>query len=254
MTLDVVTIALALTSLFVTVIGFFASVRFYRDGVHLQQKAADALGRIEEKAAFMQEHFGGVLDKTLDAVFGQLSPGAQRDQQLQIGVDDPSDSASGGTGDSATHGPGDNADKLFRYYALMGLQLSDVSEGIARGLFSLGNPYGFNLFNHGNRFLYTGYFPLLSEREVKARIVLLYSVFKRTEDSIGQLDDGERIEVQQVLEQLTVHVIIANTVETTGISDVVHNLRIAKMRPTLTVNRMAEISELLDGQLNQIGV
>ena len=253
--LEFVTLSLALTSLTVTIIGFFASVRFYRDGVELQRKAFDALNRIEQKTALLQEHFGGVLDKTLDAVLGQLPSGAQRDQQLPMRIDDPLASAPGSTSDSSVSGSDKTADSLFRYYILLGFRMSDVSEGTSRGLFFLGSPYGYNLFNFGTSFIYTGYFPHLPEREVKARIVLLYDVFRRIEDTIDQLAEDARIEIQQALDQLAVHVIIADTIDHSDILDVINSLRVdIKMHPTFKVFRASEISELLSSQLDQLGV
>lgn len=68
---DVVTTILSIVALVVTVIGFFASLKFYRDGVKLQGLANDALIRIEEKAQSIQTQVGGMFDKTLDAAIGR---------------------------------------------------------------------------------------------------------------------------------------------------------------------------------------
>ncbi|MBE4186992.1 hypothetical protein HJ089_22815 [Vibrio parahaemolyticus] len=46
---DVLAIILSVVALIVTVIGFFASLRFYQDGVVLQKSANDALTKLEEK-------------------------------------------------------------------------------------------------------------------------------------------------------------------------------------------------------------
>ena len=68
---DLVTIVLYIVALIVTVIGFVASLKFYRDGVKLQGLANDALTRIEERAQTIQTQVGGMFDKTLDAAIGR---------------------------------------------------------------------------------------------------------------------------------------------------------------------------------------
>ena len=69
--LEALAIVLSLVSLIVTVVGFFASLKFYRDGVELQRAANDALTKIGEKTEFIQTQVGGMFDKTLDAAIGK---------------------------------------------------------------------------------------------------------------------------------------------------------------------------------------
>ncbi len=65
--LAILSIILGLVALTVTIVGFFASLKFYRDGVNLQEKATNALTKIEEKTNSIQTQIGGMFDKTLDA-------------------------------------------------------------------------------------------------------------------------------------------------------------------------------------------
>jgi hypothetical protein len=64
-------IVLAIVSLVITVVGFFASLKFYRDGVELQKSANDALVKLEEKTQAIQTQVGGMFDKTLEAAIGR---------------------------------------------------------------------------------------------------------------------------------------------------------------------------------------
>ncbi|QUM81160.1 hypothetical protein HWV01_13120 [Moritella sp. 5] len=70
---DVLAIILSIVALAITVIGFFASLKFYRDGVELQKSANTALTKIEEKMASLQTHVGGMFEKTLDAAINKPS-------------------------------------------------------------------------------------------------------------------------------------------------------------------------------------
>jgi uncharacterized protein YicC (UPF0701 family) len=69
--LEGLTIVLSVVSLIITIGGFFASLKFYRDGVELQNAANRALTKLEEKTAFIQTQVGGMFDKTLDAAIGK---------------------------------------------------------------------------------------------------------------------------------------------------------------------------------------
>lgn len=69
--LEYVALVLSVVSLFITVLGFLASLKFYRDGMELQAKANDALTKIEEKTQFIQTQVGGMFDKTLEAAIGK---------------------------------------------------------------------------------------------------------------------------------------------------------------------------------------
>ena len=71
MTLNIISIILAVVAVVVTVIGFFASLKFYRDGMNLQSRANDALSKIAEKADSIHSQVGGMFDKTLDAALGR---------------------------------------------------------------------------------------------------------------------------------------------------------------------------------------
>ena len=68
---DIVAIIISIVALTITVIGFFASLKFYRDGMRLQGLASNALVKIEEKTWSIQSQVGGMFEKTLDAAIGR---------------------------------------------------------------------------------------------------------------------------------------------------------------------------------------
>lgn len=73
MQLDINTLAiiLAIVSLIITVIGFFASLWFYRDGIKSQNLANETLIKIQEKAESIHGEVGGMSDKMLQAIIDQ---------------------------------------------------------------------------------------------------------------------------------------------------------------------------------------
>lgn len=87
MDINIIAIILALVALFVTGIGFFASLRFYREGMNLQLGANNALSKISEKADFIHSQVGGILDKTLDAFIGLKRNFEGIDEQLESTAD-----------------------------------------------------------------------------------------------------------------------------------------------------------------------
>jgi hypothetical protein len=70
-TLEALSIILSIVALAITCVGFFASLKFYRDGMELQQSANAALAKIEEKTQAIQVQVGGMFEKTLDAAIHQ---------------------------------------------------------------------------------------------------------------------------------------------------------------------------------------
>lgn len=69
--IEIITIVLSLVALFITIIGFFASLKFYRDGNELQKKANDAMVRIEEKSLNIEKHVEGQFNKMIDYIFNR---------------------------------------------------------------------------------------------------------------------------------------------------------------------------------------
>ncbi|MGA9997805.1 MAG: hypothetical protein WBP93_20485 [Pyrinomonadaceae bacterium] len=68
--IEVLSIILSIVSLIITTVGFFASLKFYRDGVQLQKLANDALIKLEEKTQTIQSQVSGMFERTLDAAIG----------------------------------------------------------------------------------------------------------------------------------------------------------------------------------------
>lgn len=81
--IEVLAIILSVVSLIITTVGFFASLKFYRDGVQLQQLANDALTKLEEKTQFIQAQVGGMFQKTLDAAIAK--------NELSVNLEDVND-------------------------------------------------------------------------------------------------------------------------------------------------------------------
>ena len=80
--LEGLAIVLSVVSLIITTVGFFASLKFYRDGVELQNAANRALTKLEEKTEFIQSQVGGMFDKTLDAAIGKREILADQFEEL----------------------------------------------------------------------------------------------------------------------------------------------------------------------------
>ena len=59
--LEFASLVLSLVALAVTVIGFFASLKFYRDGMRMQVQTERVLTKIEERASAIQSQVGGMF-------------------------------------------------------------------------------------------------------------------------------------------------------------------------------------------------
>lgn len=65
--IEIISIIISVTAAAVTVIAFFASLKFYKDGIELQNTSTRILTQIEERTGSIQLQMHTVFDKTLDA-------------------------------------------------------------------------------------------------------------------------------------------------------------------------------------------
>lgn len=68
--LAIVSLILGIVALVITILGFFASLKFYVNGMKLQEKSNKAMNILEEKTSTIQNQLGGMFDKTLEAALG----------------------------------------------------------------------------------------------------------------------------------------------------------------------------------------
>lgn len=69
--IELLNTVLAIVALIITVVGFFASLTFYREGMNLQNRSNDALARIEEMSRSLSTLIFGMFQQTLDAALNR---------------------------------------------------------------------------------------------------------------------------------------------------------------------------------------
>lgn len=75
--IDIIAIIISISAAAVTIIAFFASLKFYKDGIELQNTSTRILTQIEERTGSIQLQMHSVFDKTLDAALSnrqELAP------------------------------------------------------------------------------------------------------------------------------------------------------------------------------------
>ncbi len=126
--IDLATIILSLVAIVLTVLGFFASLRFYRDGVKLQSSASALIARIEEKVASLQTQVGGMFEKTLNAVIGHSSEQAAKEQhRLMLPTEDTHSSEESKTPAIGSSMPDELETTVMDYFSFKKLRFTDVS-------------------------------------------------------------------------------------------------------------------------------
>lgn len=85
--IDVLSIILAILALIITIIGFFASLKFYREGVKLQDNANKALIQLVEKTQYIESQVGGMFNKTLDAAIGKQNQMSEEFERIHEQLD-----------------------------------------------------------------------------------------------------------------------------------------------------------------------
>lgn len=181
--IDIITIVLSLVALAITIIGFFASLKFYRDGSEMQSQARDALSKIEEKTSTIQTQVGGMFDKTLNAALGISNQLEIKQQQSNL-----QESTSTSLGMTSSISPSgavalakgiekeeEYASLVMRYFTFKQMRLTDVNEANARAVFNLGGGQGFNLFDGTSGIVFFGFFQALDPVDIVSRVRTLFT-------------------------------------------------------------------------------
>lgn len=248
---EIITIVLSLVALFVTVIGFFASLKFYRDGTEMQSRTEKVLSTIEERASAIQTQVGGMFDKTLDAALGRSSPQEAQQHQSQMlkrsredqAAEPPSPATTDTSSGLAAHT--ELAQKTLQLYAFKQMRVTDVTEATARAVFNLGNPGGFNLLDGTAGLLFLGFFVDLKPAEVVARTRILFNNLEITYKRLGEsvVDPARRDQARRLLDQIAVELIVAETLDKHAIQRKIEEFQPAVRRVTVTVRSPKEIED-----------
>lgn len=221
---EILAIVVSLVALVVTVIGFFASLKFYRDGVSMNTQANRTLAQIEEKAVSIQTQVGGIFDKTLDAALGRTGfSDAQRQQRAAEATPPgpppealtflPIRETPVSTFARLAQAEAEPAASVTKYFMFRKLRLSSISVEPGRALFSLGVNFGFNLFDGVPGFVFFGYFPDLDTADIVARV---RSLFASLELAYKNLSESPQLALAQhvynLLNRVSVELLVPEAV------------------------------------------
>ena len=254
--INLAAMVLAVVAILLTLIGFFASLRFYRDGVELQTRVRELLSRVDEKVASVQSQVGGMFEKTLDAVIGRSSPQSAAEDQRRL-------MAAAGKGGEAEHGVAPAGpppavenlpQKVMDYFAFRKLRYTDVASGDARAIFMLGAGHGFNLFDGPSGIVFFGYFHLFEPREIVARIRFLLNnieaAYKRIESASADLREAAK----GFLDQISIEVLIPEDATKeqllTAIAAYQPNVREVKV----TLHKPSELRTAVEAEYSKMGL
>ncbi len=263
---EIVTLVLSLVALSVTTIGFFASLKFYRDGAAMQSQARDALAKIEEKAAAIQTQVGGMFDKTLDAALGRLPTVSAEEQGMIIrrtvsegAAHQATSLGTVGEGDGPEGGVSTGSDRLatdvLKYFSFKGLRYTDVSGADARAVFNLGALHGFNLFDGVDKVTFFGYFHLLEPREIITRVRFLLNNLDLAHKRIETTPTApQAAEVRRLLAQMTIEVLVPEEANTEGMRQHVSKLRNDIRDVPVVLNRPSDVMESVEQEYARIDV
>lgn len=263
--LDLLAILISAIAFIVTGVGFFASLKFYRDGVELQTTAQNILSRIDERVDALRTQVGGVFEKTLDAAIGrtdQRQVAAEQKRLLQEARDEREGDARVEEEHeelAATAGEADERENLagevLDYFAFKGLRYTDVSSEDARAVFNLGAQHGFNLFDGLPGIVFFGYFHRYEPREIVARCRFLLNnialAYKRLDSSL--VTPQQLVAARKLLDQISITVLVPEDADTGEMEE-----RIAEYQPDVrevevTLIRPGDLQEAIDQEYAAMG-
>jgi len=253
---EAVSIILGLVALAVTIVGFFASLKFYRDGVQMQSHADAVLTKMEERSTAIQTQVGGIFDKTLTAALGRTGAEAEQQQAKLIAAAQKPPMPANVTSSTPTAteppavGLGSNsptAQKAVEYYALRKMRLSDISNADAASIFNLGGPAQFNLLEGIGSLTFLGFFPGLNPVEIVSRARMLLNSI---EIAYHRVEEGPnpalRDMAKKLLNQISIDVVIADSHDPTKIHAKIMEYQPSARRVPLRVLSLGELKSAVE--------
>jgi len=207
LTLELTSIVLSLVALIVTVLGFLASLKFFRYGVEGQCQAERILAKVEAKVDSVSSQVGSLFATTLNAALNRPGEQVQAQPREAAPTGDP-DSPINLFAREAREGQGVTS-SLLKLFTLRSLRFSNVSDDLGRGFFEIGVDQGFNLFDGQNKVLYYGHFYQLEPREIVARVRILVGRLRDISEKVSRApQDPKRDLFLSLLQGTTVAVLI----------------------------------------------
>lgn len=243
-------------ALIVTIIGFFASLKFYRDGVQMQARADRVLAKIEERASAIQSQVGGMFDKTLDAALGRSTPREAERQQSRILASTPEEPGEPAVPIAQT-GLASNselAQKTAQFYAFRKMRITDVKDPTARAVFNLGSPGGFNLLDGTGGLLFLGFFADLEAVQIVARVRILFNNLEISYTRLADpaLDPSLRDQAKRLLDQIAVDLLVLDSLDTNGVTRKIDEYQPKERRIAVAIRTPMQIAEAVAGEFRQM--
>lgn len=255
--IDVAAIVLALTAMGITTIGFFASLRFYRDGVELQTQVRELLSRIEEKVASVQSQVGGMFDKTLDAALAGAQPreAAEAQRKLIRGASAATTDETSEEGEEETVDEQQDdglPEEVVDYLAFKKLRLTDVSTVDGRAIFMLGAGRGFNLFDGTPGIVFFGYFVDQDDRDVVARVRFLLDAIEASYTRVEKFLVNQQHQALAVLSQISIEVLVHEETDTTRLEAVLARYQPTTGPITTVLTKPSELSRAVQDEYEKM--
>lgn len=248
--IDIITIVLSLVALAITIIGFFASLKFYRDGSQMQSQAHDALSKIEEKTSTIQSQVGGMFDKTLNAALGITNQFEIKQQQSSL--QEPTGASLGVTSSTSLSGAvalakgiekeEEHASSVLRYFTFKLMRITDVNEANARALFNLGGGQGFNLFDGTSGIIFFGYFPNLDPVDIVARVRTLFTNIELSYKRVKENPDNQLAEAAiRLLDLISIELLIPENISAERLRNKIDEYQPTIRKITITLYSAGEL-------------
>lgn len=185
LTLEVASLLLSVVALFITVTGFFASLKFYKEGLDSQTKVQGLLDRVDAKVEVLTRDVGGMVKTAWDHAFRQgagegeaqarsAEPTADQEGPIALLIKETQEGSP----------PGSTLGTLFMFRALR-FTNANTAEGSL--FFGAGQDQGFNLFDGpGPRVVFYGHFYRLEPADVVGRVRVLIQRLNSMRESIMQ--------------------------------------------------------------------
>jgi len=146
-----------------------------------------------------------------------------------------------------------SASDVHKYFAFRGLRYSNTNENVANALFALGSTLGFNLFDGLDGIVFFGYFHELESREIVVRVRFLMNNIETAYRKISEFgDEGQRVQVQKALDQLSIEVLVPEEAEVARIAAKIEEFQRSSRHLPVKVIRPSDVETIVRAEYEKV--
>ena len=143
---------------------------------------------------------------------------------------------------------------ILKYYTFKGMRYSNVRSDINLILYNLGSPFGFNLFDGVNNFVFFGYFLEVEPKEILVSVKFLLKNIENAYKRVAKVESRHHLEqAQEILRNISVEVLVPDDAPIETMSQRVTEFQPANRNISVKFISLRDIEADIEKEYDSIG-